>query len=106
MYLGVCYSTCPTAAPIADDTTYTCTVCDSSCLNCEGSAKNCTGCYGGQYLYKGACMSSCPAGLTADTSSGTCKQMLNNSNIYLPFSFLYLFLALVCLASKCYHSQT
>ena len=41
-----------------------CKACDSSCKTCSGSTTTCISCESGQYLYNGACVSTCPSLIT------------------------------------------
>jgi hypothetical protein len=84
----------------------TCIQCDSSCLTCAGSTTSCTSCRGGTYLHAGACLTSCPGGLTADPVSNTCSASALGSIVYFPCSITFLLWAIVLVYSKCNHPNT
>ncbi|EAR88128.2 zinc finger lsd1 subclass family protein (macronuclear) [Tetrahymena thermophila SB210] len=60
-----------------DNSTATCSSCDSSCASCSGPSKNeCLSCSGSLYFDGNTkqCVSTCPDSYFADLSSNTCKQ--------------------------------
>ena len=91
-YSGVCYTTCPSAAPIPDDLLNECGTCADTCRTCIGIAKNCTSCFSGTFLHQGSCLTSCPLGFIDDLITSTCIEPLIGSVVYFPFFFTFLFI--------------
>lgn len=60
LYGSACVGACPTNGYYLDNTTNTCVICKSPCLNCI-SATSCLSCMVG-YLQNNSCLGNCPVG--------------------------------------------
>ena len=64
-----CRTDCVEGTYFADGS---CLACSNRCRKCSGISTQCTGCFDGQFLFKGSCFSECPAAIVNGECTDKC----------------------------------
>lgn len=106
LYQGGCYSTCPSVSPYGDNTTFTCSLCGTSCSSCSSDGSYCFSCSNGYLMLDGKCYVTCPSGYTPSTNGAKCSPVKTVTPVYYPFTISLACLSLVFLFSKIKYSHS